>query len=177
MCPRGSFSGRDAAKDEAHIHIYAPPGARQLIRLCLRLCSISLTGSYAVHELLEQDQEPSVDCLGEELPVNEAVGENIRCDADGVWRGIVREGNGKNGRGWGVSAGPLDHRGTSFTILSYWGWGAAEYTGSQLSDMPRFGVMATARLNSSTLPGLCPPRTHPYITTRHRDPHPPTHIA
>lgn len=52
-----------------------------------------------------------MDCIGEELPVNEAVGEDIRCDEDGVWRGVVKEGNGKNGRGWAVSAGPLEHRG------------------------------------------------------------------
>lgn len=66
-----------------------------------------------MHELLEPGDKPSVDCVGEELPVNEAVGEDIMCVEDGVWRDILRQGNGKSGRGWGVSAGPLEHRGES----------------------------------------------------------------
>ena len=77
---------------------------------------MTLSGAYAVHELLHPDSEPSARCTAEELHTNEAVGMDLRVDADGVWREVSAEGNGKGGKGWKVSAGPIEHRGESFIV-------------------------------------------------------------
>lgn len=63
--------------------------------------------------MLEHEEEGSAPCDEESLPPNEAVGLDLKPDAEGVWRDVLTEGNGKSGRGWNVSAGPLQHRGVS----------------------------------------------------------------
>jgi len=73
---------------------------------------VTLAGAFAVHELLYEDEaEASVSCPAGELHVNEAVGQDIRVGSDGVWRDVMREGEGKGGKSWNVSAGPIEHRG------------------------------------------------------------------
>lgn len=96
---------------QAGLHIYGPAGLRQLVRTNLTLTSVALSGAYAVHELLHGDTRPSVGCAEDDLHPNEAVGQDIPVDKDGVWRSVLAEGNGKNGKGWAVRAGPIEHRG------------------------------------------------------------------
>ncbi|OCF39038.1 ribonuclease Z [Kwoniella heveanensis CBS 569] len=93
-------------------NIYGPVGVRKLIRTTLQLTSVNLSGVYAVHELMSKEEEnkPSVGCGVEELHANEAVGMDLVADKDGVWRDVLVEGNGRSGKGWGVSAGPIHHR-------------------------------------------------------------------
>lgn len=74
---------------------------------------MALSGAYAVHELLHADTGPSVGCEEAELHPNEAVGMDLRADDDQVWGSILEEGNGKNGKGWSVQGGPIEHRGMS----------------------------------------------------------------
>ena len=79
-----------------------------MIRTTLEITSVTLAGAYAVHELLYEDEaEASVSCGGDELHVNEAVGQDIRVEKDGVWRNVMPEGVGKGGKSWAVSAGPI----------------------------------------------------------------------
>lgn len=66
---------------------------------------------YAVHELLEGDEDCSVLCEEEDLHVNEAVGKDLHPNEDGVWPDVLLQGNCKSGKGWGVDAGPIIHRG------------------------------------------------------------------
>lgn len=84
-----------------------------MIRTTLSLCGTTLAGAFAVHELLSDEDEPSATCSAEEMLLNEAVGQDIRCSDKGVWEKILEEGNGQGRRGWSVSAGPLEHRGES----------------------------------------------------------------
>ncbi|KAI9637497.1 beta-lactamase-like protein [Dioszegia hungarica] len=95
---------------KADINIFGPVGLRKLIRTSLQLVGATLAGAYAVHELLGADEDASAGCSAEEMLVNEAVGKDIRASEEGVWEKIMDEGTGKGGRGWSVSAGPLDHR-------------------------------------------------------------------
>lgn len=100
------------ANVQANINIYGTRGLRRLIRTTLEITEATLGGAYAVHELLlDGDLSGSVPCDAEDLHVNEAVGLDIRADESGVWRGVMSEGQGKNGKGWAVSAGPIEHRG------------------------------------------------------------------
>lgn len=71
---------------------------------------MTLAGAYAVHEI-SPEGESSATCNVEDLHPNEAVGRDIAADADGVWRAVLSEGNGKQKKGWAVSAGPIKHRG------------------------------------------------------------------
>ncbi|RXK41148.1 hypothetical protein M231_01551 [Tremella mesenterica] len=90
------------------VNIYGPAGLRKLVRTTINLTSLILRGAYAVHELFTDT--PSVGCSEEELHVNEAVGMDLSADENGVCENILLEGNGKQGKGWAVSAGPIDHR-------------------------------------------------------------------
>lgn len=90
---------------------------RRLVRTSLQLCAATLEGAYAVHELLSENDEPSAGCGADEMLDFEAVGEDIRAK-NGVWEKIMDEGTGKGGRGWSVSAGPLEHRGEKFQPYS-----------------------------------------------------------
>lgn len=96
---------------QADVHMYGPRGLRELIRTTLRITGAHLSGVYAVHELLEEGEQGSVDCDEGSLHVNEAVGRDIQPNADGVWPEILQQGSGSSGKGWGVSAGPIVHRG------------------------------------------------------------------
>ncbi|WWC93802.1 hypothetical protein V866_000638 [Kwoniella sp. B9012] len=97
-------------KKKATFHIYGPAGIRKLIRTTLSVTSINLAGVFAIHEILEQGEEPSVDCEEESLHSNEAVGKDFVANDDGVWENLLQQGNGKSGKGWSVKAGPIHHR-------------------------------------------------------------------
>ena len=64
-----------------------------------------------MHEILKPHQEASAPCDVDSLHLCEAVGRDAMASPEGVWEGIVLQGGGKQGRGWGVSAGPITHRG------------------------------------------------------------------
>ncbi|KAH9840859.1 beta-lactamase-like protein [Rhodofomes roseus] len=119
--------------DPPRIEIFGPRGLRRFLRLQMLFTHTHSQDRYAVHELLTADQTPS--CPGDvphdsdhgateedRLVDNEAPGQDIRCDAQGFWRGIVDEDIG-SGSGWWsssseqkgfgkvvVDAGPIDHR-------------------------------------------------------------------
>ncbi|KLT40699.1 hypothetical protein CC85DRAFT_287213 [Cutaneotrichosporon oleaginosum] len=95
---------------KADINIYGPVGLRELIRTTLRLTKVTLTGAYAVHELVPPGSAKGVGCAEPELHVNEAVGHDLLANDEGVWEMIVDERPQKGSKGWMVSAGPLVHR-------------------------------------------------------------------
>ncbi|WVW85597.1 hypothetical protein I302_107635 [Kwoniella bestiolae CBS 10118] len=97
-------------KKKATFHIYGPAGIRKLIRTTLSVTSINLAGVFAIHEILEQGEQPSLDCEEENLHSNEAVGMDFVANGDGVWEDILQQGNGRGGKGWSVKAGPIHHR-------------------------------------------------------------------
>ena len=99
------------------MNIYGPAGLRQLIRMSLNQTSVTLAGAYAVHEFLSPGSNSSAACGAEDLHFNEAVGMDLEADAEGVWDSFLREGNGRGGKGWAVSAGPITHRGGSSPIM------------------------------------------------------------
>lgn len=99
------------------INIYGPVGLRELIRTTLRLTQVTLTGAYAVHELIPLGDSPGVACGENDLHINEAVGQDVYANDDGVWPLIVDERPTKGGKGWMVSAGPLVHRGELLQAL------------------------------------------------------------
>ena len=108
---------------------------------------MTLGGAYAVHELLyEGETEGSVPCDADDLHVNEAVGKDIHVDQDGVWRELLQEGQAKNGKGWAVSAGPIEHRGGLDLV-----WQSP---------------------NCSRIAWLYPARTHTPASPRHKHPYP-----
>ncbi|KAJ9094959.1 hypothetical protein QFC21_005751 [Naganishia friedmannii] len=96
-------------KKKAKINIYGPPGLRSLLRQTLTLTRLSLSSTYAVHELLPhlsssshvrascaceyQAPDPATldgwmgDTNG--LHVNEAPGRDLVADRDGCWRDLV----------------------------------------------------------------------------------------
>ncbi|KAG8713642.1 hypothetical protein FRC11_011543 [Ceratobasidium sp. 423] len=85
------------------LDIYGPHGLRELLRTILRITQTSLSGKYAVHELLLGDDipypyEPGI------VHYNEIDGEDFWPSSDGYWREIVKDGD------WTVSAGPIKHR-------------------------------------------------------------------
>ncbi|TFY61398.1 hypothetical protein EVJ58_g4539 [Rhodofomes roseus] len=119
--------------DPPRIEIFGPRGLRRFLRLQMLFTHTHSQDRYAVHELLTADQTPS--CPGDiphdsdrgateedRLVDNEAPGQDIRCDAQGFWRGIVDEDIGSGSGWWGssseqkgfgkvvVDAGPIDHR-------------------------------------------------------------------
>lgn len=98
------------------VEIYGPRGIRQFIRSIFTLTHSRSADKYAVHELLLSGEQPSVPITGtdaEPMHSSEVPGKDIRCDADGFWRGIAEE---KMGQGYSycsviVDAGPIVHRG------------------------------------------------------------------
>jgi ribonuclease Z len=75
------------------------------------LTEVTLSGVFAVHELLHEGANASVGCGEGDLHANEAAGMDIMADGDGVWRSVLDEGAGPNKKGWSVQAGPIEHRG------------------------------------------------------------------
>ncbi|KAK8854758.1 hypothetical protein IAR55_003497 [Kwoniella newhampshirensis] len=146
-------------KKQATINIYGPVGLRKLIRTCLTLTSATLAGAYAVHELIENGQDPSAGCGDADLYTNEAVGMDLYANDEGVWRDILPEGNGKGGKGWSVSAGPIEHRVPSLGYVLQ-------------EPIPRL-PLDTATLipllqsNAKQLAALNPPINHPLSLLSH----------
>lgn len=97
------------------LELYGPVGLRELIRMTLLRTKITLSGVYAVHELIPEGDLPSLKCHLEHLHVNEAVGRDIYPNDEGVWEHVVDEAHYKGHRGWRVTAGPLIHRGRTLT--------------------------------------------------------------
>ncbi|GAA5909182.1 ribonuclease Z [Sporobolomyces salmoneus] len=79
--------------------IYGPSGLRLFLRHCLALTHSTLTRPYQVNELLFPDEEEETGALHP----SERPGENIRCDDEGFWRGIIEE------KGMRVDVGPILH--------------------------------------------------------------------
>ncbi|TXT08608.1 hypothetical protein VHUM_02736 [Vanrija humicola] len=94
----------------AEINIYGPAGLRRLIRTMLECTAITLTGAYAVHELIPEGGSPSTGCQAGDLHVNEAQGIDFHPNDQGVWEDIVDDRPSRGIKGWRVSAGPLVHR-------------------------------------------------------------------
>ncbi|GAA5988035.1 hypothetical protein JCM5350_004147 [Sporobolomyces pararoseus] len=80
--------------------IYGPSGLRLFLRTCLALTHSTLTRPYQVNELLFSDEQEEHGALHP----SERQGENVRCDKDGFWRGIVGEEKGMR-----VDVGPILH--------------------------------------------------------------------
>lgn len=85
------------------LEIYGPKGLRELLRTILRIAEASLSGKYAVHELLSEDDVPST-CELAITHSNEINGMDLRPASDGYWKEIAKDGD------WVVSAGPIKHR-------------------------------------------------------------------
>ncbi|ORY35568.1 beta-lactamase-like protein [Naematelia encephala] len=154
----------------ASVNLYGPVGLRQLIRITLQITSVTLSGAYAVHELIPRGGTASVRCEGEELHLNEAVGLDLYPDEQDVWQTVLQEGNGKNGRGWAVGAGPILHR--------------VPAVGYVLQEpVPRLPIDVTAMrplldANASSLAELDPPIINPLsLLSRFRKlPTPPPYV-
>lgn len=99
------------------MQIYGPPGLRKFVRVNLQLTLTELRGRYAVHELLEPSDAPSISCEVDLLHSNENPGNDIRPDEQGLWQNVVSD------KDWTVHAGPLRHRGvypnTTFLFHTY----------------------------------------------------------
>ncbi|KAF8760849.1 Metallo-hydrolase oxidoreductase [Rhizoctonia solani] len=85
------------------LDIYGPHGLREFLRTILRITQASLSGKYAVHELLSDTDIPYL-CETAGMHPNETNGTDFRPSLDGYWRGIAEHGD------WTVSAGPIRHR-------------------------------------------------------------------
>ncbi|CAE6478096.1 unnamed protein product [Rhizoctonia solani] len=85
------------------LDIYGPHGLREFLRTILRITQASLSGKYAVHELLSDTDIPYL-CETAGMHPNETNGTDFRPSLDGYWRGIAEHGD------WIVSAGPIRHR-------------------------------------------------------------------
>lgn len=99
------------APSQLRIQIYGPPGLRSFVRFILNMTGGTLIGQYAVHELLQKGESPSVDCSPESLHANEAPGMDIEAGEDGLWRDLMQHDE------WSVDAGPLSHRSEYFSHL------------------------------------------------------------
>ncbi|WWD19098.1 hypothetical protein CI109_103556 [Kwoniella shandongensis] len=146
-------------KKKATFNIYGPAGLRKLVRTCLSLTSANLAGVFAVHELFQDGEGPSVGCEEEDLHPNEAVGMDLRADNEGVWKEILAEGNGKSGRGWSVSAGPIEHRVPSLGYILQ-------------EPLPRLpldtaNLVPLLQANAEALAVLDPPVKHPLSLLSH----------
>lgn len=69
-----------------------------------------LRGKYAAHELLFEDESPSVSCDLDELHENEVPGRDIRAGEDGLWRTFEQS------NGFEIHAAPLVHRGACLHV-------------------------------------------------------------
>ncbi|EUC65724.1 beta-lactamase superfamily protein [Rhizoctonia solani AG-3 Rhs1AP] len=98
-----SISNPVPQPDTKRLDIYGPPGLRELLRTILRITQASLSGKYAVHELLSADD---VACHYESTTIhsNEIYGTDFRPSSDGTWKEITKDGE------WVVNAGPVKHR-------------------------------------------------------------------
>ncbi|CAE6435678.1 unnamed protein product [Rhizoctonia solani] len=85
------------------LDIYGPHGLRELLRTILRITQTTLSGKYAVHELLSANDVP-YPCDTATMHANETDGTNFRPSSDGHWRRIAEDD------GWVVSAGSIKHR-------------------------------------------------------------------
>jgi len=97
------------------VNIYGPAGLRQLIRKSLDLTSVLLAGAYAVHPLLPPGSDPSAPCTKETYTSTRLLAGTSQ-PMTKVYGTRSSEGNGKGGKGWRVSAGPILRRGTSNSL-------------------------------------------------------------
>ena len=95
------------------MQLYGPRGLRQFIRFNLKMTQAHLSGRYAVHELLSANEAPSVGCETSDMHWNEAPGRDIRPNSDGLWSAF------ETASGFTMDAGPLSHRGTIVSLLSF----------------------------------------------------------
>ncbi|CAE6491150.1 unnamed protein product [Rhizoctonia solani] len=89
--------------DMKRLDIYGPQGLRELLRTILRITQTSLSGKYAVHELLSAE-DVLYPCEPTSRHSNEIDGEDFRPSSDGGWKEIAKDGS------WVVSAGSIKHR-------------------------------------------------------------------
>ena len=112
-------------KRRPRTEIYGPRGVRRMLRMLWHITHSRSEFAYAAHELLFDGELPSVaaDVQEGQEGVDEAdvrsesecVGQDIWCDEQGFWKGIV-DVTAKQAHGlWGavVDAGPIQHRGMS----------------------------------------------------------------
>lgn len=95
------------------MNLYGPPDLRSFVRRELKTTQEALIGQYAVHELLQKGEHPSVDCSPESLHANEAPGRDIEAGKDGLWRNFTQH------KEWSVDAGPLNHTSRLFSLFSF----------------------------------------------------------
>ncbi|KAL5640550.1 hypothetical protein ACGC1H_001132 [Rhizoctonia solani] len=120
------------------LDIYGPPGLRELLRTILRITQASLSGKYAVHELLSADD--AYHCEPIMMHSNEIDGMDFRPSSDGTWKEIAKDGD------WVVNAGPIKHRGTLALFISkisrccqrlLWSFSQGKLTACTHSTLPR----------------------------------------
>lgn len=98
-----SISNPSPKQDAKRLDVFGPHGLRQLLRTILSITQTTLSGKYAVHELVSTTDTPC-SCDHSDLHPNEAPGKNLRPSPEGYWMEIEREGR------WTISAGPIKHR-------------------------------------------------------------------
>ncbi|AAW43585.1 conserved hypothetical protein [Cryptococcus deneoformans JEC21] len=146
-------------KKQPTFHLYGPSGLRNLVRTILNITKANISGAFAIHELLQDGEGPSAGCREDEIHPNEAVGMDMRADEDGVWKMVLQEGNGKSGKGWKVSAGPIHHRVPSL------GYVLQEPTPRLPLDTAT--LIPLLQSNSEALSALNPPVKHPLSLLSH----------
>ena len=93
---------------QPRVNLYGPAGLRTFLRTTLSLTRTKTAERYAVHELLTPTNART-SCDVEALYDNEEPGQDVLCDAGGIWRDFAQ---GMSTRGSvNVCAGPLVHRG------------------------------------------------------------------
>ncbi|KAG8741777.1 hypothetical protein FRC10_002444 [Ceratobasidium sp. 414] len=102
-----SVTNTQSKPDVKRLDIFGPNGLRELLRTSLRLTHTTLSGKYAVHELLLPGDTP-YQCGQSDLHPNEAAGRDLAQSGGGCWTDV------ENDAGWVVSAGPIKHRGYVF---------------------------------------------------------------
>ena len=160
------------------MNVYGPKGLRKMIRTTLEITLPSIIDSrefFAVHEVLLSNESPSAGASEEELLGNEVPGQDLRPDDTGIWRDVVAQGSGHSGKGWGVHAGPIEHRGESHPSAPrrtslIWSVTSLGYVLEE--PTPRL-PLDTARLipllqsNAAALAALDPPVKHPLSLLSH----------
>ncbi|KAI0716034.1 beta-lactamase-like protein [Cerioporus squamosus] len=108
------------------VEIFGPRGIRRMLRMLWHMTHTHSEHPYVVHELLFPGEQPSVaadvqpegdgqEAVMDEIDIrreSECVGQDIRCDEQGFWRGIVDISSDAGSHHWGVvvDAGPIQHR-------------------------------------------------------------------
>ena len=93
---------------QPRVNLYGPAGLRTFLRTTLSLTRTKTAERYAVHELLTP-ANARTSCDVAALYDNEEPGQDLLCDAGGIWRDFAQ---GRSMRGSvNVCAGPLVHRG------------------------------------------------------------------